>query len=338
MRSSTRTLRRLWHGSLSANFWLGLVSSAAAADDRASLEDPPAPGVEALVTGDLLTLHADGAPLAEVLRAIGEAGSFGVVLRGAFATPVRQSFADRPLEDSVRRLVEGHSVIVVHEAPDASGTAGLAEIRVVENPALAASEDTASDDPAGDGAGAAQGDAMDPPRDRAAFRLARVGVPPPTREDILLELGDPDQGARVAAVPKVGSLGPRAATELISHVFSNDDDTTVRSRAVAALARLKGPSARGLLRERVLRDGDAGLRMQALNALAALSGERAVNVMGQALRQDPELEVRMSAIRALGRVGGDWARRYLERAVMDLDPEIGLAAEQSLATWPESAK
>jgi hypothetical protein len=331
--------RPLWQACPSIGFVLGLVSSAAAADVRASLEDPPAPGVDALVTGDLLTLHADGAPLAEVLRAIGEAGSFGVVLRGAFATPVRQSFADRPLEDSVRRLIEGHSVIVVHEAPAASGTAGLAEIRVVENPALAASEDAASDDPAGDGAGAAQGDATnDPPLDRAAFRLAHLGVPPPTREDILLELGDPDQGARVAAVPKVGSLGPRAATELISHVFLNDDDTTVRSRAVAALARLKGPSARGLLRERVLRDGDAGLRMQALNALAALSGERAVNVIGQALRQDPELEVRMSAIRALGRVGGDWARRYLERAVMDLDPEIGLAAEQSLATWPESAK
>ena len=171
---------------------------------------------------------------------------------------------------------------------------------------------------------------------RSGWRISGCRHRPGTTS--CLELGDPDQAARVAAVPKVGSLAPRAAIELLSGVFLNEDDNTVRSRAVAALTRLKGPSARGLLRERALKDDDAGLRMQALNALAALSGERAINVIGQALRQDPELEVRVSAIRALGRVGGDWARRYLERAVMDLDPEIGLAAEQTLAAWPDSAR
>ena len=328
--------RPLWQGLPSVGFVFGLVSSVTAADDRASLKDPPAPAVEVEVTDDLLTLHADGVPLAEVLRAIGEAGSFGVVLRGEFAMPVRQSFIDRPLEDSVWRLVEGHSVIVVHEAPDASGTAGLAEIRVIENPALAALEDAASDDPAGDDAEAADGDATDdPPLDRAAFRLAKLGVPPPTREDILLELGDFDQAARVAAVPKVGSLRPREALAILSDIFAQDDDPLVRSRAVAALTRLEGSGARGLLRDWALGDEDAGLRMQALTALAASRGERAVNVIGQALRQDPEPEVRMSAIRALGRVGGDWGRRYVERAAMDPDPEISLAAEQALAAWPE---
>ena len=43
----------------------------------------------------------------------------------------------------------------------------------------------------------------------------------------------------------------------------------------------------------------------------------------------------MSALRVLGRVGGDWARRALEHATRDADPEISLAAERALGAWPE---
>jgi hypothetical protein len=85
-----------------------------------------------------------------------------------------------------------------------------------------------------------------------------------------------------------------------------------------------------------LGDQDADLRMQALNALATSAGERSVNVLGRALRQDPEPEVRVGAIRALQRVGGGWGRLYLEQAAAGLDAELSLAAEQALATWPES--
>jgi HEAT repeats/HEAT repeat len=328
--------RRLRQGCLSAGVCFGLISPGAAQEHPASAaKSPPALAVEVEVTSDRLTLHAEGAPLAEVLRAIGEAGAFRVVLRGTFAAPVRESFADRPLEDAIRRLVDGHSVVILHENPDhASGAATLAEICVTENPARAVFEDANLDDPARGGAETAPDDATDPPMDREAFRLAHQGMPPPTREEILLEFGDSDPATRVAAVPKVGSLRPSEAIEVIAHVFASDEDTTVLSRAVAALSRLDGPGARGLLRERALADDDPGLRMQALNALASSRGERAVNVVAQALRQDPEPKVRLSAIRALGRVGGDWARRYLEAAARDRDPEISLAAEQALAAWP----
>ena len=82
----TCAAHRLWQGCLSAGFFLALIASAAAED--APAEGPSAAGVEAVVTDGRLTLQADGAPLAEVLRAIGAAGGFEVVLRGAFATPV----------------------------------------------------------------------------------------------------------------------------------------------------------------------------------------------------------------------------------------------------------
>ncbi|HZA66333.1 MAG TPA: HEAT repeat domain-containing protein [Geminicoccaceae bacterium] len=336
MLSRTRGGRWLWQACLSVGFFLSLISAAAAKGDRASsAEHAAAAGVGALVTDGLLTLHADGAPLAEVLRAVGAAGSFEVILRGAFAMPVREAFADRPLEDAIRALVEGHSVVFRRENPDPeSGAATLAEVRVIENQGLAAAEDAVSGEPPREGGEAADDNADEPPMDREAFRLANLGVPPPTREDILLQLGDPDQAERVAAVPKVGPLAPGVALDILAGVFAEEDDPLVRSRAVATLTRLDGPAARGLLRERALRDEDAELRMQALNALAASRAERSVNVLARALRQDPEPAVRMSAVRALRRVGGDWARRALERAARDSDPEISLAAEQALAPWP----
>ena len=84
----------------------------------------------------------------EVLRAIGQAGAFEVVLRGAFAMPVSAAFADRPLEDAIRELAEGHSMIVRHGDPDPeTGATALAEIRVLENPDLAAAAETAADEP-----------------------------------------------------------------------------------------------------------------------------------------------------------------------------------------------
>ncbi len=142
----TCAAHRLWQACLSAGFFLALIASAAAED--APAEGPSAAGVEARVTDGRLTLQADGTPLAEVLRAIGAAGGFEVVLRGAFATPVSESFADRPLEDAIRELVEGHSMIVRHGDPDPeTGATALAEIRVLENPDLAAAAETAADEP-----------------------------------------------------------------------------------------------------------------------------------------------------------------------------------------------
>lgn len=339
MPSASSSGRRLWQDCLSAGFVLGLISSAAAQDHQpAAATDRPAPDVEAEVANGLVTLHAEGAPLAEVLRAIGEAGSFEVVLRGELASPVRDAFADQPIEDAIRRLARGHSVVVLRGDLDpASGAAAVSEVRVIENPARAALDDARSADSDRDGVAAAGADAADdPPADREAFRWSRQGVPPPTREDILFELSDPDPAIRVAAVPKVGVFEPRAALGVLAEVFAEAEDELVRSRAVAALTRLEGPGARMQLRRWALADQDPALRAQALSALATTAGERSVDVLGRALRRDPGPEVREAAIRALRRVGGARARRYVERA-RALDPELGFAAEQALAEWPRSA-
>jgi hypothetical protein len=204
---------------------------------------------------------------------------------------------------------------VIHGDPTSGeGATALAEIRVTANRRQLSSDTEGAGPSPSVPAVTPEEEATDPIDQQEAYRQAVLDYIPPTKDDLLFELDEPDRATRVAAVPKVGMLPPRAAIEVVSHVFANDDDATVRSRAVAALTRLDGPGARGLLRARALGDDDPGLRMQALNALASSRGERAVNVLGRALRHDPELRVRISAIRALGRVGGDWARRSLERA------------------------
>jgi HEAT repeats len=327
--SSTSDLPRRWRCCLLGALLAAWVSDAAAQDRAASPSPEDRPGTAIVeVTDGLLTLRADGAPLGEVLRAIGAAGAFEVVLRGGFATPVRTSFADRPLDDAIRELVTGHSVVIAYAAPSPESGAALARIRVIENPSAA-------------GAGSAQpsvaearpGDADDDAGSGASLCEDRRGAPPASGGDLLFVVGEPCPAVRATA-PKAGSPASRAAIETASRAFANGD-ATARSRAVSVLTRLEGPAARRLLRERALADDHAGLRTQALNTLARSEGERAINVLAQALRQDPEAKVRINAIRALGRLGGDRARRTLERAARDLDPAIGAAAERALAVWPE---
>jgi hypothetical protein len=205
--------------------------------------------VEATVDAGRLTLQTEGAPLAEVLRVVGEAGSFRVVLRGKLAEPIHRTFTNEPLEDAIRRLVEGHSVVILHADPDpVSGAGKLAEIRVIENPAPAASEAADAEPNAADPQVsfsepevAPEEEATDPVAREEAYRQAVFGYVPPAKEDLLFELDEPDPAVRVAAVPKVGSLRPSEAIEVIADVFASDEDTTVRSRAVAALSRLQGP-------------------------------------------------------------------------------------------------
>jgi HEAT repeats len=178
---------------------------------------------------------------------------------------------------------------------------------------------------------------VNPISDRAGSRAASAELEGhPAKEEISFELGESEQAARVAAVPKVGTLAPSEAIEVLSTVFSTEEDVLVRSRAVAALTRVEAPAATALLRSWAFDDEDSSLRAQALNALVATTGERSTTVVGRALRLDADPDVRLTAIRSLQRVGGKWAQGYLERAATDPDLRISSAAEEALAAWPES--
>jgi HEAT repeats len=290
-----------------------------------------APTIEVRVEDGRLSLRAEAAALAEVLYAIGEAGGFAVVIRGDLAQPVERVIEAEPLEDALQELARGHSMIVKR----ARDSGDLAEIRVIANPVQSRAAA-----PVVDIAGEAeQGEARDgggPISARAAFRQAHLGMPAPTEDDLRFALAADDQAERVAAIPRVGSLHPSDALDVLEDVLAEDEDPLVRSRAVAALTRLDGDHAGALLQAAVLGDADTDVRIQAINALAASpEAPRRTTALARAMRDDPEPDVRRSALLALQRVGGGWARAYLERTAPRLDPELRMLAERALLTWPQ---
>lgn len=325
--------------------WLAVALALCLGAGAVAQADEVPAGVVARIDDGRLTLQPHGAPLAEVLKAIGAAGGFAVVLRGPLAEPVSQEVADVSLEQAIRSLVGAHGLIVLRAAPHGDQTVGeVAEIRVRARPQAAsgmASSDPAPTPPPDDMAqqeDVVQQEELNPAKRQQAYREAVLAYIPPTREDLMVALSAPATEDRVVAVPKVGVLPPDEAIAVLEGALAEDQDALVRSRAVAALTRLEGQAADRLLCQRALEDADAGLRAQALNAIATSRGERSVNLLARALRQDPDPQIREVAIRALGRIEGDWVRRYLERAARTLDPGLRRVAEQALAERQEQAE
>jgi hypothetical protein len=293
--------------------------------------------LEVTIEQGRLSLAAEGSPLAEVLQAIGEAGGFAVVLRGDLGQPVDRVVEDQPLDAILQQLAQGHSLIVRRDK--ASGA--LTEIRVIASRRTTPTPRPLAEPSTGPRMVEAPAETESDDRPgglskREAFRLANLGMPAPTEDDIRLALAGQDQAERVAAIPKVGSLMPADALGVLEDVLAQDEDPLVRSRAVAALTRFGDSNAGGLLQAAALNDGDADIRMQAINALAASpEAQRRTTAFARALRNDPDPKVRRSALLAMQRVGGDWGRSYLERIVSDLEPELRRIADRALLTWPQ---
>ena len=85
--------------------------------DAAKAETPTAL-IEVKVREGLLTFNARGAPLADVLRAIGEKADFTVIIRGNLSTPVTRSLSDIPLEKAISRLVGENTWLMIYRPSD----------------------------------------------------------------------------------------------------------------------------------------------------------------------------------------------------------------------------
>ena len=82
---------------------------------RASLSVAAAE-IPATITVDvrqsLLTVDIRNAPLADVLRVIGERAGLRVLIQGDVSTPVTVAFTGVPLDQGIKRLVRGHSFVL----------------------------------------------------------------------------------------------------------------------------------------------------------------------------------------------------------------------------------
>ncbi len=244
-------------------------------------ESTPTVSVEVDIEFQLLTLQAENARLDELLYTIAEAGSFKVELDGDFSTLINHSMVDEPLEGAIGHLIGSHHLTIYHRqvASEPERTT-IAEIHVVERTEEPLNYDDGSEGSLSDRA-AEQNitERADEPIDRASFREAHFGRTPANREDVLVDLDDPEQAVRAAAVPKVGTLLPRDALKILAQLFTSESDSLVRSRAVAALAKLDHPRVRSLLRDLALQDDDSSLRAQAIHAIAAKEGDRSVTIL-----------------------------------------------------------
>ena len=271
-------------------------------------EAPISAHIEAEVRDGLLKVDARNAPLADVLRTIGEKAGFTVVIIGDLSSPGDWSLVDVSLEEGIERLVGKASTVMIY-APSDSAVSRLAKVIVY------AKDDTLAAADAGESH----------PPDRAI-------KPPSVEESLLKDLAQPRFAARVQAFKKVARLESQAAMDILGRVVSEENDPAVRRQAAGTLGRIGGDQAAAVL-ETILADEDQSVRLRAVLALGQASGERATWALETILMSDLDPEMRRMAVRALGKRGGDLSRLLLESAVWDPDDTVRTAARQALAKW-----
>lgn len=166
------------------------------------------------------------------------------------------------------------------------------------------------------------------------------------------------------AVAILGDVGGEGAAELVTSALANTD-ARVRREALRSLAKLGDEEAAPLV-VGLLDDSDASVRLAAAVAAGELKVERAVRpliamldacsdpdecvplirALGQlgdpgavnaiekhavrSLFSRPRTDVRIAAYRALNQIGTPHARRLLNQAVGDKDPEVKAAVKELL--------
>jgi HEAT repeat protein len=237
--------------------------------------------MEVSVAGGRLSVNLRDAPLADVLRLVGQEARVKVNLDGQFLAPITGTFTGLPLESGIRRLTRGHSSSFAYGPPLDSGQAPrLIEIWVIE------SEPAISADPRARAARLASLDNLGRRTDDAAVaELTRILAQDPdpavrTRAAGILSrsrdaratpalttaLGDQQSSVRIQAVHGLRRLEGERATEALGRVLLNDPDPSVRRVAAWALTSLRDAAAGSALRAAMSTDGDASVRQAATAA------------------------------------------------------------------------
>lgn len=223
-------------------------------------------GVKVVVVASRISLTAHDAPLADVLTAIGREAGITVVLKGDVASPVTETVVNAPLDEVVRRLTRGHSVVLVYDsAPDRPDAVVLTEVRV---------RGVASDRVTVASQNRRETTAPSYSRHQLLLRSVRHELSESRRPELtaalrgaapgnatkivetLLERGapvvkilrttamtDPDREVRRGAIRVLASLESHDAVEAV-RATTGDADPMVRSEAITALRRLDAKLAR----------------------------------------------------------------------------------------------
>jgi hypothetical protein len=272
-----------------------IAATGSAARDQTPANESPAPPLRVKVNGGLLSVDARDAPLADVLRAVGEQTGIQVTIHSGGATRVTESFAGVRVDEGIQRLAGGYDVVLIY-APtrDGAGRGRLVEVRVYE-----ASTPTAPVT------------AVVDPRQRAArlqavrdlTRQARQQQPGALAALAEMLAGDADPVVRQSAAAALGLVGSAEAVSALTAALG-DRDPSVRARVVSALGRRRDEGLAGTVAQVLAGDPDASVRRAAVWALSTLRSEDAHRGL-QAAASDSDAGVRQAAAVALKR----WEQR-----------------------------
>ncbi len=300
----------------------------------AAAEPPTTPRLHVTVEQGRLTVDLWNARLVRVLRLIGERAGVTMRFRGDPNATLTQSFAGVPIEEGLRRLLQGHSLVLVYAPTGKGGAPVLTEVSVVP-PSLAAAPRSRADGApraagrhadtlglapsaaAASGPGRASSDAQGPEAPDGAARSAPGGAG--------------DRAARLEVAQALARQGDAEAGADLARILAEDAHPLVRAQAAALLGIVGGEPAATALAAAVA-DGDAAVRLHAVRALGKVEGAAAVPVLRDVLRRDPDPRVRRVAVRWLAALPGDDALAAVQAAGSDSDPGVREAAATALTT------
>lgn len=294
-----------------------LMSLQTASMPTVAAEQVSAPRLYVVVEKGLLTVEARDAHLTRILRLVGEQAGVAVRFLGDPHATVTLSFKKVPLEEGLRRLLKGHSLVLVYAPSREGGDRALAEVVVVASSsaarggARAAAEPTAagSADAAGLGLGAGPG---------------LTGGADSSKRNA--QTAEQTHGAAGDLAPQPGAAADLART------LAENPNPLVRSQAAALLGIAGGEPAATALAG-ALADDDPAVRLHAVRALGKVEGVQAVPALESVLQSDLDPRVRQVAVRWLGALPGAAARAALKAAESDPDPTVRAEVDAVRAIW-----
>lgn len=271
--------------------------------------------IDLVVDGNRVTLDVGTVPLADVLRAIGDAGGFDVKIEGDLGEVQSQRLRNLPMPRAIKRLSGDHGLIMQY-GPDGRA---LRAVRVHAASSIGASPEER------EAARKRAAERRQAVLARAAASTPAAPAPPDRRGGPLADLS---QSERFARLRELSRQGDAASLPELGDVLRDDPDPALRRAAAAAIANIGGPEAADAL-EDALDDEERTVRIQALRALRSADQESANDAFADVLASDPDPAVRRAAVElaaGLGAAGED----LLEMALDDEDEAVVRAAESAL--------
>jgi hypothetical protein len=272
------------------------------------------PSAPSLVPADLaldiqderLTLHAENAALDEILRAIADRAGFALTIDGTVGAPESRYLTDVPLDEGLRRLLDGRSYRLTVEPSVVGGAPRPIHLHVY-------------------GAG---GSPHPVPVENTA-RIRRLALERATERADNGDYGVVEE--RLSLARSAARRGRASVPDEAIFKLAVDADSAVRGLAVAALGKSGGGEVGEVLID-ALADSDPRVRRRAVLALADAWGHQSVEHLEAIATGDRSRAVRRAAAFALSGQAGAAAEAAMASLAENADPQVRRIAEAALGT------